>query len=144
MRERCPVCQSPIEPGSRACSVCGFKLAGKTSRFEPVPSQSLEVGEPQHNGRATLRTIRGAQAGVAYPLESALISIGRDPECSVFLNDMTVSREHAQISYEDGCYVIRDKGSYNGVWVNNKSVDAKALQDGDIVQIGAFAFIYED
>ena len=143
MNDRCPVCQSPVGAQESACGVCGFKLVGKTSRFEPVPSQSIEVEACPRSGTAALRPIRGPQVGVVYPLDAPEVSIGRDPGCGVFLNDMTVSRVHAQIRHEGGCCVIRDKGSYNGVWVNNKSVDEKVLQDGDIVQIGSFAFIYE-
>lgn len=144
MSDRCPVCQSPVSPEDSVCRVCGFKLMGKTSRFEPVDSQPLEVKTSERLGKASLRTIRGSQVGAVYGLGNGITTIGRDPECTVFLNDMTVSREHANIAFEQGCYVIRDERSFNGVWVNNKNVEAKTLQDGDIVQIGAFAFIFED
>ena len=79
---------------------------------------------------------------MSYKLEGASITLGRDPKCSVFLNDMTVSRLHARIEVENGCHVIFDENSYNGVWVNNKSVSAKALDDGDCVQLGTFLLQY--
>ena len=62
----------------------------------------------------------------------------------IFLNDMTVSRMHATIEQENGCYVIRDANSFNGVWVNNDSVEARALRPGDFVQIGTFCMQYEE
>lgn len=143
MSETCPVCRSAVAPEDDRCRVCGFKLVGKTSRFTPVPSQPLDDLETRSTGEPSLRTIRGPQVGVVYPLEADVTSVGRDPGCTIFLNDMTVSREHARIRREGESFVIRDTGSFNGVWVNNKSIEAKALQDGDIVQIGSFAFIYE-
>ncbi|WP_165060143.1 MULTISPECIES: FHA domain-containing protein [unclassified Adlercreutzia] len=144
MSDKCPVCQSQITPRDNTCRVCGFNLIGKTSRFQPVPSQPLEANNNERTGRASLRTIRGLQVGVSYTLSQSLTSIGRDPKCTIFLNDMTVSRAHATITREDDCYVIRDNGSFNGVWVNNMNVEAKTLQDGDVIQIGSFAFVFEN
>ena len=63
---------------------------------------------------------------------------------TIFLNDMTVSRMHATIEQENGCYVIRDANSFNGVWVNNDSVEARALRPGDFIQIGTFCMQYEE
>ena len=58
---------------------------------------------------------------------------------------MTVSRMHATIEQENGCYVIRDANSFNGVWVNNDSVDApRKLCNGDVIQIGAFCLLYQE
>ena len=72
------------------------------------------------------------------------MSVGRDPQCDIFLNDMTVSREHAEIEVTgEGC-VIRDKNSFNGVWVNDRAVEACALKPGDVIQIGAFCLIYRE
>ena len=57
---------------------------------------------------------------------------------------MTVSREHASVEPADGGYVIRDANSFNGVWVNNDSVEARALRPGDFIQIGTFCMQYEE
>ena len=57
---------------------------------------------------------------------------------------MTVSRMHATIRREDGCFVIYDENSFNGVWVNNQVVLAKALKSGDFIQIGAFCLMFEE
>ena len=81
---------------------------------------------------------------MAYALGSEPVTIGRSPQCAIFLNDMTVSRMHATIEPEDGCYVIRDANSFNGVWVNNENVEARTLRPGDFIQIGTFCLQYEE
>ncbi len=70
--------------------------------------------------------------------------LAMEAECTIFLNDMTVSRMHATIEPEDGCYVIRDANSFNGVWVNNENVEARTLRPGDFIQIGTFCLQYEE
>ena len=101
--------------------------------------------------RASLNVVRGPQVGITFELGSEPLSVGRSPQCSIFLNDMTVSRMHATIEPEAGCYVIRDANSFNGVWVNNENVEArtlrpeaKALRPGDMIQIGTFCMRYEE
>lgn len=144
MSNVCPVCQSPVEPGVASCTVCGFRLQGNTCEFEPIAiDASLDVGATEGN-EVQLRVVRGPQIGTIYPLRGTDITIGRDPQCTIFLNDMTVSRSHARLFLDKGCHVIMDDHSYNGVWVNNVNVDAKALKNGDFIQIGAFGFIYEE
>ena len=143
MTQTCPICQSPVGATDAQCGVCGFKLVGTTRGFVPVMPAEDEIPTGEKPTSAVLRTIRGPQIGADHELGHDTLTIGRNPSCNIFLNDMTVSREHATISYEGGCHVIRDNRSFNGVWVNNKSINAKALSDGDIVQIGAFAFVYE-
>lgn len=143
MTETCPICRSSVTTADDRCPSCGFKLAGNTRRFKPVMPPADQIPASERPASAVLRTIRGPRAGVDYALGQGEATVGRNPNCTIFLNDMTVSREHARISFEQGSHVIRDEQSFNGVWVNNKNVNAKALVSGDIVQIGAFAFIYE-
>lgn len=145
MVQTCPVCRMAVEPNAEACPSCGFQLLGKTQAFKPI---SLDpAGTAAANGpaaEAVLKVVRGPQTGVAYRLGGDFYSIGRSPRCSIFLNDMTVSREHAVIEREAGCYVISDRNSYNGVWVNNANVEAHTLKPGDFIQIGAFCLLYEE
>lgn len=144
MRELCPICQSEIIPGSFECSRCGFKLKAKTTAFEPVVIDVDSDEAPADASAGILREVRGPQVGITFPVTGDdAITIGRNPTSTIFLNDMTVSRQHATIRHEQGSYIIYDDQSYNGVWVNNKSVQAKALAFGDKVQIGTFGFIYE-
>ena len=145
MNTVCPVCNNQVEAQAAACPVCGFKLLGSTQRFEPVSlaDDSLAAAaEPQ--AAAVLHVVRGPQTGVSFHLDDAVLTIGRSPQCDVFLNDMTVSRNHASVEPREGGYVIRDENSFNGVWVNNDSVDERRLANGDVIQIGAFCLVYKE
>lgn len=147
MSEKCPVCNNTLEPQTSACPSCGFKLLGSTQRFEPVTfgDDAPPVVAEKPAAEAVLRVVRGPQTGVSIRLGEATQVIGRSPGCDVFLNDMTVSREHAIIQPCDGGYTINDANSFNGVWVNNSNVDTpQKLANNDIIQIGAFCLIYQE
>lgn len=93
----------------------------------------------------TLTIIKGPQTGAVFQLSSQVITLGRDPNNAVFLNDMTVSREHARIDLapqETGHCRIEDLGSLNGTWVNGTIVTEGQLEDGSIIQIGTFKMIF--
>lgn len=145
MNTVCPVCNSPLDPQASACPACGFKLLGSTQRFAPVSlaDEALPIAAPPQ-AAAVLHVVRGPQTGVTYQLEDQPLTIGRSPQCDLFLNDMTVSREHASVEPADGGYVIRDANSFNGVWVNNESVETRRLVSGDVIQIGAFCLVYKE
>ncbi len=141
----CPVCSNPIDPDVSACPHCGFKLLGSTQQFKPVLLGDEPIAEEAKLVQeATLRVVRGPQTGVAFQLGDKKLVVGRSPQCDIFLNDMTVSREHATIKPADGGYVIRDENSFNGVWVSNDSIDEHRLASGDIIQIGAFLLLYQE
>lgn len=141
----CPVCSNPIDPDASACPHCGFKLLGSTQQFKPVVLGDEPIADDAKLVQeATLRVVRGPQTGVAFQLGDQPLVIGRSPQCDIFLNDMTVSREHATIEPADGGYVIRDENSFNGVWVSNDSIDEHRLASGDIIQIGAFLLLYQE
>ena len=140
MTTLCPVCSNPVESDAAACPQCGFKLLGATQRFEPVPLDDAPPSvEAAPQARAALHVVRGPSAGVTLQLRGEPLSLGRSPQCDVFLNDMTVSRSHAAVEPDGGGYVIRDANSFNGVWVNNESVECRRLASGDVIQIGPFA-----
>lgn len=145
MSERCPVCNNELDEGVSACPYCGFKLLGSTQRFTPVAIGGEAFAPAEKSVQeAVLRVVRGPQTGVAFRLGNTALSVGRSPQCDVFLNDMTVSREHAVIEPKEGGYVIRDVNSFNGVWVNNENVDVRKLVANDIIQIGAFCLLYQE
>lgn len=145
MTKQCPVCQASVQANDTSCPQCGFKLLGTTEKFAPLPLDEQENARAQSGGRAkALRVLRGPQAGVSYHLTDDKLTIGRSPQCSIFLNDMTVSRAHAILEREGDCYVITDQKSFNGVWINNQNVETKALSPGDIIQIGTFCLVYEE
>ena len=147
MYEKCPVCNTPIQPGDTSCTACGFKLSGSTQRINPVAFQDGQQHVAQPVQRpikdASLTVVRGEQINTRYDLEQRPMTIGRAPSNDIFLNDMTVSGTHARIFVEGGRYHITDTGSFNGVWINNESVNEAVLHDGDIVQIGVFCLLFQ-
>jgi pSer/pThr/pTyr-binding forkhead associated (FHA) protein len=68
--------------------------------------------------------------------------VGRSPECDIFLDDVTVSRRHAEIAREDDEFTIKDLGSLNGTYVNRKRIESASLQDDDEVQIGKYRLTF--
>ena len=69
-------------------------------------------------------------------------TIGRSPDCGIFLDDVTVSRKHATLGQRDGRYVIEDQGSLNGTFVNRERVETTDLRDGDELQIGKYRLTF--
>jgi pSer/pThr/pTyr-binding forkhead associated (FHA) protein len=80
--------------------------------------------------------------GARITLAEAMTTVGRHPESDLFLDDITVSRRHAEIGYNAGRYQIRDVGSLNGTYVNRQRVDEVWLEPGDEVQIGKFKLVF--
>lgn len=145
MISKCPVCDSDITSEHEICPVCGFHLMGQTQKFSPVKFEGgklcVKEGISESSKTAYILILSGITKGSKYVLktDSSETVLGRDPKSTIFLNDMTVSRNHASILFEQGEWIIRDNGSFNGVWVNNKNVNTKVLQSGDIIQLGNFS-----
>ena len=142
----CPVCGAPLAPDASSCALCGFKLLGRTQAFKPL---NMEAQVPAGNqapaallSEAALKIVKGPQMGSSFRLAQDRLSVGRSPQCDVFLNDMTVSRMHASIERTPQGFKICDADSYNGLWVNNLNVKDADLRDGDVVQIGTFCLVY--
>lgn len=146
MNQQCPVCSASITAAQESCPECGFKLFGSTQSFSPIAMNEdpLVVEEDIPLKTAFLRIVRGAQLQKTFQLEGGSYTVGRNPQCDIFLNDMTVSRDHASIESTNEGYRINDEHSFNGVWVNNNNVEHTILHDGDIVQIGAFCLLYKE
>ena len=149
----CPICGSPIALGSHECPRCGFKLAGVTQQFQipgtGQPTQEFHpiTGEPVQTGRVSdpaLRVVKGPQTDELFYLDRPTITLGRDPHCDIFLNDMTVSRHHAEITLAPGQATLVDKGSLNGTWVDGKVCAEAVLHDGSIIQIGTFVMMFQE
>lgn len=143
MTETCPVCGATLSSGASACPTCGFKLLGATQSFKPFSVEGGEVPAAEHpQHQFVLRVVKGPQIGMVFKLGNAPMSVGRSPQCDIFLNDMTVSRMHATIERTPAGFRISDADSFNGLWVNNLNVKDADLRDGDIVQIGTFCLMY--
>jgi pSer/pThr/pTyr-binding forkhead associated (FHA) protein len=104
-----------------------------------------EAGAPQaelESGQALLIVQRGPNAGSKFLIDKDVTTAGRHPESDIFLDDVTVSRRHAEFRRDDGRFVIRDVGSLNGTYVNRQRVEEAQLASGDELQIGKFKLTF--
>ena len=123
--------------------------ATTTITFAPVEA-SGEVGEEeitvsledQPVGVGLLVVKRGPNAGSRYTLGEQLTTIGRHPDSDIFLDDVTVSRRHAEISQSDGHFTVTDAGSLNGTYLNRERIEKAVLHSGDELQIGKFRLVF--
>lgn len=135
----CPVCMNEANNDGDRCSVCGYHFQDATEAFAAISLDTDEAAvSPQNDAVATLRVCYGKQEGLVFTLDSDFVELGRSPKCGVMLNDMTVSRVHAEMAKIQGEWTITDRDSFNGVWVNNKPVKNAVLHNGDLLQIGCF------
>ncbi|PEG38130.1 peptide-binding protein [Mycolicibacterium agri] len=93
-------------------------------------------------GSALLVVKRGPNAGSRFLLDQPVTSAGRHPDSDIFLDDVTVSRRHAEFRLEGGEFQVVDVGSLNGTYVNREPVDSAVLANGDEVQIGKFRLVF--
>ncbi len=116
----------------------------------PLPERALENLSPVDRGviselgegSALLLVQKGPNAGARYLLNSDLVSVGRNPENEIFLDDVTVSRKHAEFHRINGEFSVRDSGSLNGTYVNGELAEQTDLINGDSVQIGKYRLLY--
>lgn len=95
-----------------------------------------------YRGKPTLTVTKGPLQNQVFDLDPLPVVIGRDPECDLFLNNMTVSRRHAIIEKEEGRIILKDLSSLNGTWIDGKITEEAELTDGTLVQIGTFSMRY--
>ena len=144
-------CTHIVDPGDRFCRRCGAALVGVDETFVgstgPVSTGSLPAvgtglidGIPAGEGVLVVR--RGASEGTTYLLAGDIVVAGRAPEADLFLDDVTVSRHHAELLRTVGGWRIRDTESLNGTYVNRRRVEDQVLAPGDEVQIGKYRFAY--
>jgi pSer/pThr/pTyr-binding forkhead associated (FHA) protein len=93
-------------------------------------------------GSALLVVKRGPNAGSRFLLDQAITSAGRHPDSDIFLDDVTVSRRHAEFTRAAQGYLVRDVGSLNGTYVNRERIEEVLLTDGDEVQIGKYRLVF--
>jgi pSer/pThr/pTyr-binding forkhead associated (FHA) protein len=93
-------------------------------------------------GSALLVVQRGPSAGSRFLLDTDVVAAGRHPESEIFLDDVTVSRRHAEFRRGPEGFSVADVGSLNGTYVNRDRIDEVALQGGDEVQIGKYRLVY--
>ena len=114
------------------------------------PSADSDVSTEAHQGAvdalpagsALLVVKRGPNAGSRFLLDQDVTTAGRHPDSDIFLDDVTVSRRHAEFHREGGGFAVHDVGSLNGTYVNREPIDVAPLSGGDEVQIGKFRLVY--
>jgi len=142
----CTACGAGVPEGARFCAHCGRPVAGtdleSTGALNPVevaPEAAVAVDQPAES-YAVLVVHKSPNEGTAYSLVPPLVRVGRAADQEVFLDDITVSRRHAEIRLADGTWRIVDLGSLNGTYVNRAPVTECDLVSGDEVQIGKYRF----
>jgi FHA domain/zinc-ribbon domain len=160
----CTRCGQQNPPDALYCARCGTPLVrpgdpvaeplnDQTSTFssgslfggdgpEPDEDTGLELVENLPPGSALLVVRRGPNAGSRFLLDADVTSVGRHPESDIFLDDVTVSRRHAEFRREENSFSVRDVGSLNGTYLNRERIDAAELTGGDEVQIGKFRLVF--
>ena len=134
----------PGVPPERAPETTSVFRADFLSEAEP-PAQDPAVSgvDALPEGAALLVVKRGPNAGSRFVLEGDVTRAGRHPDSDIFLDDITVSRRHAEVVRTgDGGYRVRDVGSLNGTYLNRERIDEAPLASGDEVQIGKFKLVF--
>ena len=127
----CAKCGSPLEADTTV-SLTPIETEDETAEDFPFPHDQLLPGQ------ALLLVKRGPNAGSTFLLEKDVATCGRDPSSDVFLDDVTVSRKHAEFHRREDGFFVKDVGSLNGTYVNGDPVEETKLASGDEVQVGRF------
>jgi FHA domain/zinc-ribbon domain len=153
MALHCPECGFVNPEGANYCQKCGAYLARQEGEEEPT-TMTYKVDETgeyhpvdidevvEEAGAALVIRSGGGRSGESFTVEGDRVGIGRSPDAEVFLDDVTVSRNHALIvRRRDGLY-IDDLGSLNGTYVNRRRIESHKLEDADEIQIGKYKLSY--
>ena len=139
----CPACGHVVADGTHTCPECGARLEGITESFPAIDAEFPEGGEHVETAEGPVLVVRkGPEVGERFYVDRPRLTLGRDPRSDIFLNDVTVSRDHAVVETVGSEVSISDAGSLNGTYVNGMLVDAARLESGDVVQIGRFQMLY--
>jgi hypothetical protein len=149
----CPECGFANADGARYCARCGAFVAGAgaapvgpvtasylissdSGEFDAVPlSEAL-------SGATLVIRAGGGRAGESFELTRDRLTVGRRPDSDIFLDDVTVSRDHAVIVRRGSDYYLDDCGSLNGTYVNRRRIESHRLGDGDELQIGKYKLAF--
>jgi hypothetical protein len=150
----CPECGFVLTEGANYCQRCGAYVGTREPTREDVTTATYVVDEQTGelrpvdvtdvaaaSGALVIRS-GGGRVGQSFPLAGERVTIGRSPDAQVFLDDVTVSRDHAVLVQRNGDWFLDDSGSLNGTYVNRRRIDSHRLQDGDELQIGKYKLTY--
>ena len=150
----CTRCGHGNPEGANFCARCGAPLAAAsddttlslqvgTSEETDAEHEELHVSlEELAADQGVLVVKRGPNAGSTFLLDKDRTSAGRHPSSDIFLDDITVSRRHAEVMREGQRFLVKDVGSLNGTYVNRERVDNAELESGDELQIGKFKLMF--
>ncbi|NBW73745.1 MAG: FHA domain-containing protein [Microbacteriaceae bacterium] len=108
------------------------------SDFDQLSDEEQAAVDALPSGNALLIVRRGPNKGARFLLDEDLNTVGRHPNADVFLDDVTVSRRHAEISREGGKFTVTDLGSLNGTYYEGELVESQVLANQAELQIGKF------
>jgi len=141
-------------PGDAAfCSSCGALLDRPVdhtvtlAKVDPLQESLVDEDPVVHlgslaTGVASLVVRSTSQAGATFPLTDPVTRLGRHPDSEIMLDDITVSRRHAEVVRSGSGYEVHDAGSLNGTYVNHERVDHAVLRNGDELQVGKFRLVF--
>jgi hypothetical protein len=147
----CPECGFQNPETANYCTRCGALLVRESQQADTTMSFTPESGELETADQleelgierpALVVRSGGGRTGEAFHLEGERTTIGRSPDCGVFLDDVTVSRRHAVLHEQNGRYTIEDQGSLNGTFLNRNRIETAELSDGDELQIGKYRLTF--
>lgn len=143
----CQACGATNPKENQFCAQCGAKLSDMEATVTfMVPKEVAEEEFVELDSLVTeaplLVIVKGRAIDQTFPLKATEISVGRDPANDIFLDDITVSRQHAKIVFDGRNCIIQDKGSLNGTYLNKQRIEKAKLHHKDELQIGKFKMIF--
>jgi pSer/pThr/pTyr-binding forkhead associated (FHA) protein len=147
----CPECGFQNPEAANYCTKCGALLVRDESGADTTMSFTPEEGDEESadildeiktEGPALVVRSGGGRAGEHFLLEQESTTVGRSPDCDIFLDDVTVSRRHALVKRSNDQFLIEDQGSLNGTFLNRRRIESGGLEDGDEVQIGKYKLTF--
>ncbi len=144
----CPNCQADLPADIHFCPNCGAEVENDTTvvyvplekdREHPLSRDEAAQVEGIHGFALVVE--RGPRTGMTFVLNPGVTTVGRHPESDIFLDDVTVSRQHCRFVVDGGELSVEDSGSTNGTYVNDSRVDSAALEAADEVLVGRFHFL---
>jgi pSer/pThr/pTyr-binding forkhead associated (FHA) protein len=142
----CANCGAEVTPEMKFCSECGVRLdhgqttASYAPAFDETGGEVAPATGVDGASLIELDQVEGTAGRRMHDIKESVVTVGRTPQSDIFLDDVTVSRKHAEIERGERGYRIRDVGSLNGTYVNRVRVDAVDLRNGDEIQIGKYRF----
>lgn len=152
MNVQCLECGFLNSEAANYCQRCGASLARAEGALDPATvtyridetGELIPVEQEEQLARGPALIVRsgGGREGEIFPVQGERMSIGRRPDSDVFLDDVTVSRDHAVLVNRGQQWHIDDCGSLNGTYVNRSRIESHQLQEGDELQIGKYKLTF--